>query len=258
MGIHLRKIMNMKLLYTLFLGLMFIQLSAQSEGVIVYEEKVDVHKRLPPERQEYKDMIPQFRTQKFELHYNESASMYVSSKDQDQPEMGGGGGGGGHGHGMMRMSRPDRDVYKNLEENKLVDSREFMSKKFLIKGALDDATWKIADGQKQILDYLCLKAVYQDTADTYVAWFTPQITIGNGPAEYSGLPGMILQIVVNDNDRVITALSVTEQKVEQDMLKEPKKGKEVTSEEYKIIVQEKMKEMGQGGNNGTFIHVRRN
>ncbi len=244
----------MKLLYTLLLGLMFIQLSAQNEGVIVYVEKVDVHKRLPPERQEYKDMIPQFRTQKFELHYNESASMYVSSKTQEQPEASGG---GGHGR-MMRMSRPDRDVYKNLKENKLVDSREFMSKKFLIKGGLDEAEWKIADGQKQILDFLCLKAIYRDTADTYVAWFTPQITIANGPAEYSGLPGMILQIVVNDDDRTITAVSVTEQTIEKDMLKEPKKGKEVTSEEFKLIVQEKMKEMGQGGSNGTFIHVTRN
>jgi GLPGLI family protein len=256
MGIHLGKILNMKLLYTLFLALMFVQLSAQSEGVIVYEEKIDIHKRLPPERQEYKDMIPQFRTQKYELHYNESASMYVSSKDQEQPSMGGG---GGHGHGgMMRASRPDRDVYKNLDDNKLVDSREFMTKKFLIKGELDEVTWKIGDGQKQILDYLCLKAVYQDSADTYVAWFTPQITIGNGPAEYSGLPGMILQIVVNDNDRTITALSVTEASVDKEMLKEPKKGKEVTSEEFKAIVHEKMKEMGQGGSNGTFIHVTRN
>jgi len=256
MGIHLGKILNMKLLFTLLLGVMFIQLSAQSEGVIVYEEKIDIHKRLPPERQEYKDMIPQFRTQKYELHYNEVASMYVSSKDQERPEARSG---GGHGHGgMMRMNRPDRDVYKNLEENKLVDSREFMSKKFLIKGTVDEISWKIADGQKQLLGYMCLKAVYQDTADTYVAWFTPQITIGNGPAEYSGLPGMILQIVVNDEDRTITAVSVTEQSVEKDMLKEPKKGKEVTSEEYKAIVHEKMKEMGQSGSNGTFIHVTRN
>jgi len=255
MGIHLDKILNMKLLITLLLGLMFIQLSAQSEGVIVFEEKIDIHKRLPPERQEYKDMMPQFRTQKYELHYNENASMYVSSKEQDEQQMGSG---GGHGHMRMRMSRPDRDVYKNLEENKLVDSREFMTKKFLIKGALDEASWKIADGQKQILDYLCLKAVYQDTADTYTAWFTPQITIGNGPAEYSGLPGMILQIVVNDEDRIITAVSVTEQTVDKEMLKEPKKGKEVTSEEFKAIVHEKMKESGQSGSNGTFIHVTRN
>ncbi len=253
MDIHLGKILNMKLLYTLLVGLMFVQLSAQSEGIIVYEEKIDIHKRLPPERQEYKDMIPQFRTQKYELHYNESASMYISSKEQDQPEMASGG-----GHRMMRMNKPDRDVYKNLDENKLVDSREFMTKKFLIKGTLDEAEWKIADGQKQILDYMCLKAVYHDTSDTYTAWFTPQITISNGPAEYSGLPGMILQLVVNDDDRTITALSVTEQPVEKEMLKEPKKGKEVTSEEFKQIVHEKMKEMGHSGSGGTFIHVTRN
>lgn len=256
MDLHLDKILNMKLLFTLLLGMMFFQLSAQSEGVIVYEEKIDIHKRLPPERQEYKDMMPQFRTQKYELHYNENASMYVTSKDQEQPEMRGGG--GGRGHRMMRMNRPDRDVYKNLEDNKLVDSREFMTKKFLIKGTLDEAEWKIADGQKQILDYMCLKAVYQDTADTYVAWFTPQIVIGNGPAEYSGLPGMILQIVVNDEDRTITAVSVTEQTVDKEMLKEPKKGKEVTSEEFKQIVHDKMKEQGASGSNGTFIHVTRN
>ena len=225
------------------------QLDAQQEGMIMYEEKVDIHRRLPEDRQQYKDMIPQFRTVNFELHFTATESSYRASKVQEEQA----GPGSGRGGGMrMRMAGTgDRNVYKNLEENKLVDSREFMTKPFLIKGSLDTYTWKISDGQKEILGYMCLKAVYQDTADTYTAWFTPQMAISNGPADFSGLPGMILQVDVNDGDRTITATEVIAQETDASLLKEPKKGKEVTSEEYREIVREKMEEMraerGQGG-----------
>ena len=207
----------------------------QQSGVIVYEEKVNIHRQLPPSRQQYKDMIPEFRTSKYELHYTTSESMFTASKEQDLPE--------GGARWMAQM--PQRDVYKNMEENKMVDSREFMTKKFLIRGEGEEYTWKIADGQKTIQNYMCIKAVYRDTADTYIAWFTPQIQISNGPAEFGGLPGMILQMDVNDEERVLTAIEIRDAEVDPEMLKEPKKGKEVTSDEFREIVAEKMREMRQ-------------
>lgn len=232
----------MRTLTSIVFAILCISSYGQETGIIIYEEKVNIHRQLPPNRQQYKDMIPEFRTSKFELHYNSTESMFTASKEQEIPE----------GGQRWMASMPQRDVYKNLEEDRVVDSREFMTKKFLIRGEGEEFTWKIADGQKTILNYMCLKAIYQDTADSYVAWFTPQIQLSNGPAEFGGLPGMIMQVDVNDEERVLTAIEVRETEIDPDMLKEPKKGKEVTSDEFREIVREKMKEMRQqrgGGRN---------
>ena len=249
----------MNYIFTLVLACMSLSISAQNEGMITFQEKVDVHRRLPEDRQEYKEMIPQFRTTNYELHYNENESSYKASKVQEEPSGPGSGGGSGRGMRMRMGGAADRNVYKNIEDNMLVDSREFMTKPFLIRGTLDEQQWKIADGQKQVLDYLCLKAVYTDSADTYIAWFTPQIPISNGPAEFAGLPGMILELDMNDGGRTITAVEVTEGEVAKDILKEPKKGKEVTSEEYREIVRRKMEEMRAergGSGNGHMMIIR--
>jgi GLPGLI family protein len=228
---------------------------AQDQGRIVYEEKIDIHRRIPEERAEMKDMIPQFRTSKFELFYTQDFSKYKAQpRDQEEEMVGSHGSGGGF---RMRMNAPRREVYKSLSEDKAVDEREFMSKMFLIKGKSSPFAWKIADGQKKVMDFACMQALYQDSTGNYVVWFTPQIPISNGPAEFGGLPGMIMQVDINDGERTITAVEVHAEVVDPELLKEPTKGKEVTQEEFREIMHEKMKEMREmngGGPTMMMIH----
>ena len=116
----------MKYLALAICFLFVMQLDAQEQGIIKYQEKIDVHKRLPEDRQQYKDMIPQFRTVNFELYFTKNESSCRASKVQEQQDSP-----GGRGGMRMRMAASaDRNVYKNLDENKLVDSREFMTKPF--------------------------------------------------------------------------------------------------------------------------------
>ncbi len=73
------------------------------------------------------------------------------------------------------------------------------------------------------------------------AWYTPQISITNGPAMYQGLPGLILE--VHDGKLTIICSKIVinpEDKVE---IKEPEKGKEVNQEKYDEIMDKKSKEM---------------
>ncbi len=224
-------------------------LNAQAQGKITYEEKLDLHRRIPDDRAEMKDMIPHYRSFYYDLYYTEQASVYQMEERPDEDNIEGMHGGGEF---HMHMSPPKRTVYKNLAEDKMVDEREFMTKLFLIKGQAAPFTWKIADGQKQILNFTCMQATYQDSINNYVVWFTPQIPISNGPSDYGGLPGMILQVDVNNGERVITATAVSDEAVDPDLLQEPKKGKEVTQEEFRQIMHEKMQEMrqAQGGPGG--------
>ncbi len=73
------------------------------------------------------------------------------------------------------------------------------------------------------------------------AWFTPQIPVKNGPGEYAGLPGLILELNV-DRTTILCSKIVINPK-EAEAIQPPTKGKVVSREEYNKIVKEKTDEM---------------
>ncbi|MCK0178987.1 GLPGLI family protein [Flavobacteriaceae bacterium S0862] len=73
------------------------------------------------------------------------------------------------------------------------------------------------------------------------AWYTPQIPINQGPAEYWGLPGLILE--VSAGTITILCSKIVMNPGEKEEIKRPSKGKEVTQKEYADTVKEKMEEM---------------
>ena len=85
------------------------------------------------------------------------------------------------------------------------------------------------------------------------AWYTLQVPINNGPSEYAGLPGLILE--VNSGRTTILCTSITLNPSEKTEIDKPKKGTKVTKQEYNDIVKKKMEEMreiygGRGGRGG--------
>ena len=73
------------------------------------------------------------------------------------------------------------------------------------------------------------------------AWFTPQIPVGNGPGEYAGLPGLILEMNVYRTTLLCSKIVLNPKEAEE--ITPPKKGEKVTREEYNLIIKEKMDEM---------------
>lgn len=73
------------------------------------------------------------------------------------------------------------------------------------------------------------------------AWFTPQIPIQNGPGEYAGLPGLILELNVDRTTILCSKIVLSTQGNE--TIEAPNKGTEVTREAYNQIVKEKTEEM---------------
>lgn len=73
------------------------------------------------------------------------------------------------------------------------------------------------------------------------AWYTLDIPINQGPGEYWGLPGLILE--VNAYKTTILCSKIVMNPGEKELITEPTKGKEVTRKEYNEIVKTKMQEM---------------
>ncbi len=90
------------------------------------------------------------------------------------------------------------------------------------------------------------------------AWFTPQIPVSNGPGEYAGLPGLILEMNMHRTTILCSKIVLSTKAGE--TIEAPEKGDEVTREQYNKIVKEKMEEMrenfrgsgGRGGRRGGF------
>lgn len=81
------------------------------------------------------------------------------------------------------------------------------------------------------------------------AWYTPMIPVSQGPDDYWGLPGLILEISVNNTTLLCSKIVMNpEEKID---IKAPDKGKEVTKKEYQEIISVKMQEMrdNRGRNN---------
>ena len=229
----------------------------QGSGKIVYQEKMDLHRNLSPERQEMKEMIPQFNTSVFELVFSGDESIYQPQKNAEETEVTSSSGGA---QMTMRFGRENRIIYKNQAEDKMIESREFMQKQFLITGPLTIRKWKIGTKQKEILGHTCMGADFRvDSATTLIAWFTTDIPVSCGPSDYQGLPGLILGVDINDGLRTITATEIKLEEVDPSMIIAPSKGKEVTSAEFEKIREEKMKEMHlQNGGNSQMIMIRHN
>ena len=80
------------------------------------------------------------------------------------------------------------------------------------------------------------------------AWYTPQIPVNQGPGEYWGLPGLILEVNSGRTTVLCTKIEINpKDKIE---IKAPTKGKVVTRNEYAEIVKEKIKEMQDMGGRG--------
>lgn len=73
------------------------------------------------------------------------------------------------------------------------------------------------------------------------AWYTPMVPVSQGPGDYWGLPGLILEVSVGTTTLLCSKIVMNpEEKIK---IEAPDKGKIVTKKEYKEIITEKMLEM---------------
>lgn len=234
-----------KLLFLILILTSAVASAQKNEGIVLYEVKMNMHRRLPADRQEMKTMIPEFRTTKMQLIFNQNESLFKNVEEDDDEEINANG-----GAMRMRFMMPQNELYFNFAENKKVEMREFMTKKFLLEGEIKPNAWKISDEEtKEIKGYLCKKATFtnEERKMNVVAWFTEQIPVSAGPDNYNSLMGLVLQVDINDGEIVTTASNIEFKKLKKGDIKIPTEGKKITQEEFRKMVEEQMKQMGGNG-----------
>ena len=230
----------------------FLLAGQTTEGEITYTETVQLRIDLPEGDEVMRKMIPSSQSASTSLLFTEKESLYQDKQpgegttDINQEE-----------NGMavqIKVMRPENKYYRDVENGRVVESREFMGRFFLIDEEVPRQQWKLTGEQKTILGYKCQKAVLQDTSRKVEAWYTPQIPVSIGPGEFADLPGMILEL--SNGQRSIVAGKIELKTLPKKSIEKPSKGKSVTKKEFDKIVEEKMKEMDAEGGGGVRMIIR--
>lgn len=248
-------------------------------GEAVYQSKtkvdmswMDNNRDITPERRKMIEKnMKNFTEKTYVLKFNRNEAEYSEEKELSTP------GQGGPNWGSFMGTAMGGTKYKNIEQNLQVEQRDMFGKLFLIKDSLPALDWKVSGESKQIGDYMVIKAtaykpvgemdwgnwrkreqskekdsiamaegdmekLYEKPDSVLVtAWFTPQLPVQHGPDQYSGLPGLIMEVNEGRTTLLLSELRLNPKDREE--LAPDSKGEEVTMAEYEKIFAEKMQEM---------------
>jgi len=215
------------------------------EGRIVYKRKINIHRRM--EDESMKRMVPEFDSARSELLFSADQSLYRNIKeaedirdqagqDQDGPVV------------RMRFGGGDDQTYKNYTLEKMTQQREMGPKKYIIEDSFPHYTWKMEQDTQTIHGYLCKKATTKGRQGNAVtAWYTEEIQCPSGPEEYGSLPGLILQLDINDGEVVFSPDDIDTKSLDKGLVHAPTDGKKITREAFRKMVEDRFGPGAGGG-----------
>lgn len=241
-------------------------------------------KQIPPDMQKMiEERMKAMFEKTFVLNFDKTASIYAEEEKLDAGDemsrgfkmMGSMIGGGGK-------------QYKNIKDKTILQEKEIFGKEFLVSDTLPQIKWTMGTETKKIGEYTCYKATavvptdksnmmnyrpkkgqeeklknlkqedaqktnFMDMVEmpkdkTITAWYTPEVPVSQGPENYYGLPGLILE--VTDGVTTILCSKVVLNPKEKAEIKPLKKGEKVTQAEFADIMMKKMKELQEMGGPG--------
>jgi len=93
-------------------------------------------------------------------------------------------------------------LFKNYPSGKITTTDAIMRNDYRYEESYEKPEWEILPDTMNILGYNTQKATTSFRGRDYVAWFTMEIPISNGPWKFTGLPGLILNIADSENHYV--------------------------------------------------------
>lgn len=230
-----------------------MQLNAQTEpstppiifrGKLTYERKMNMHKQMDEMMKgngassmadNFKKQTPKYKTDIFELFFNESKSLYKPAPDGiSESKM------------MMAGIPSDRNiVFNDYETRKATIEKKIFEKTYLVNDSLRTYEWKITEEFRKIAGFNCRRAETVIMDSVYViAFYTDAILAQGGPECFNGLPGTILGVVMPRLNLTYFATKFDNFLTDEKVLAPPTKGDKVN---YKSLDEKLTSSMKQWG-----------
>ena len=227
------------------LSIMIISNFSFAQSYIVkYEERANIENQLkhvtdPEIRKRVSAHLSKATT--FFLYYENGESLYIQEKENNiekedlnldkektkKIEIGKNGGG----------------IYKNFKTKEYFHEADVLGKQLLVSDKLEVINWEFLDEEKKIGSINCKKAKATINNEEVIAWFNDELTIQDGPEDYYGLPGLIIELIAEKKTYHVINIKKNKDKLE---IKKPSKGTKVSKVEYLKILDEKINELKRG------------
>lgn len=157
----------------------------------------------------------------------------------------------------VRIDNPvsNEIVFTNLKTGKSVLSQDFSDKKYLIADTINKLSWTLTGETKTIHGHVCKQATSkrksllgqqfgiskEEGQDEFITvWFAPSIPVAAGPDLQGQLPGLILEINIDNGKIIYTAIEL--EKVDDiSEIKEPVVGTWITKKDFTRMCDESFK-----------------
>lgn len=208
----------------------------KTEGVVTYERKshwTKIIARLPFLSREEKDRAAMTWKNddedkvKMKLVFSEKGSLFTYESEQAQSD-----------DGRWSWRQDDYFISRNFEKETMTDIIETLGKTYIIEDSLRTPVWKVMNQIKDVNGYVCMKAETTDPirGQKIAAWFSQDIPVPAGPERYFGLPGLIMELDINEGDVILEAVKVEFKPVGKELALPKAKGKKIKETEYESLL----------------------
>ena len=167
-------------------GNVLAQNTKQTEGVISYELKINLHANLTKEQQAYKAMIPEFSNQSVKLYFK-NGNYRIEEIEQEQSQSGGVSIVMSSGGSQAKIVRNDRNYVYTLYKK---GEKTYYTVEKIVKPTITIDKKSV----KKILNYECYKVLYKSAGETYEIWVTDALKLTASPMDGLNFGGTVLEI----------------------------------------------------------------
>ena len=126
----------------------------------------------------------------------------------------------------MGISRNKRyKCRKDFTTGKITAWDTNMGDRYRYEVDMDDLKWELGDSTKNVLGYECQMATADYHGRKWIAWFTTDVGVSDGPWQLCGLPGLIMEAITADKEYGFTIKGLQQC---DEPLKDPYEDKEKT------------------------------
>lgn len=207
-------------------------------GKIIFEKKENLHKQFTEVNSWTEEMLkrlPKYRTDLFQLSFNTHKSVYQLTLEDESP------------FSSWWKVAANNTVLNNFDSKLYAAEKTIYERTYRIEDSIPQLQWKLLGEYREIAGYNCRKASTIIMDSLYIiAFYTDEIPVSGGPESFSGLPGMILGIVVPRLNLTYFATKVETQLIpETEFVIKAGKSKKTNFNAYKDELNKAVKDWGE-------------
>lgn len=163
------------------------------------------------------------------LYFNATESKYEDSEEKAEPD-----------EDNYSWKKDAFFIKRDFTKRTMYDVMTIVGQVYIVEDTIIYPEWKILNEMKEVAGHVCMNATYTDTLskELVVGWFALDLPLNGGPERFGGLPGLILEIDINNGAVIISADKIDLKKLDQQLAlpKKKTKGKKVNENGYREVL----------------------